>query len=88
MGVSNPRVAPNPDFVRSNMASEAAQERIKMTDQSTMTTRLARLLGFSPKTPLAPGAAGWIVDLMLLGARIFACVWMIGAGLDKLPTPD
>jgi putative oxidoreductase len=54
-------------------------------------TRLAwplRFLGLSPQRPIARGINGWIIDILLLGARLFASVWMVGAGLDKLPTPD
>ncbi|GEM_PF-112619 len=57
-------------------------------------TGLARTLGFFP--PRQPGLAHpagnqlqrGIADILLLGARFYAGVWMAGAGLDKLPTPD
>jgi putative oxidoreductase len=59
-----------------------------MHTDNTITTRLATMLGFGVQRPLAPGFRGWFTDFCLLGARLFAGVWMAGAGLDKLPTPD
>ncbi len=36
-----------------------------------------------------PTVRGWgvVSDVLLLGTRLFAGLWMMGAGLDKLPTP-
>ena len=60
---------------------------MQQTSTTCFRARIASLLGYNHR-PVATGPKGWLIDLMLLGARIFACVWMIGAGLDKIPTPD
>lgn len=57
------------------------------TKSPSLASRFASLVGYNQR-PLAAGAGGWFIDVLLLGARVFACVWMIGAGLDKIPTPD
>ncbi|MEM9372772.1 MAG: DoxX family membrane protein [Planctomycetota bacterium] len=61
---------------------------------SPVPTLFARTLGFFP--PRQPGAAHpggnqirrGIADILLLGARLYAGIWMTTAGLGKLPTPD
>lgn len=60
-----------------------------MAASTTTLGQIARVLGYSTDFHTQSlGFRGWIIDFLLLGSRLFACVWMVGAGLDKLPTPD